>query len=80
MISITEKLTIIEKIARETNLLSLEAALEAARFGRDGRGVASLVSRISQLSAACASEADRARRELEVSAPSKEMPAVMPWE
>ena len=78
MRSVTERLTIIEDIARETNLLSLEAAIKAGRIGKAGGEIAALVSRISQLSAACVSEVDRARRELEVSVPGKEMPSVIP--
>ncbi len=50
MKTITEKIAIIEEIARQTDLLALNAAVEAARAGENGRGFAVVASEVRKLS------------------------------
>jgi len=46
---ITEKIQVIEEIARQTNLLALNAAIEAARAGQTGKGFAVVASEVRKL-------------------------------
>jgi methyl-accepting chemotaxis protein len=49
MKSITEKISIIEEIARQTNLLALNAAIEAASAGQHGKGFAVVAAEVRKL-------------------------------
>lgn len=49
MQKITQKISIVEDIARQTNMLSLNASIEAARAGEHGKGFAVVASAVGKL-------------------------------
>lgn len=62
---ISSIITTIENIASQTNLLSLNASIEAARAGAAGRGFAVVANEIGQLAKECAEAASNTRNLIE---------------
>jgi methyl-accepting chemotaxis protein len=66
VIAITEAITIIDQIAFQTNILSLNAAVEAATAGEAGKGFAVVAQEVRNLASRSASAANEIKKLVEV--------------